>query len=211
MQLKLGHFEPDGGLVYIPTGFKPDLLLYVELGVTNPLFMWWWGMMENDEASNSKEGILDTAGTKTKLADNDGFAAYDTGSAGPTIVDWSGTLAVVARTNTAHGTYVRPTSAGTDIDGRVADRNAIFEATAGTTTGSTQPSWPVETGGVSASDNGVTWERVNVSTLRVGYQGFRVAAVRMTNGQEAYYAAFQADGQKDHGDVVGWAGGIEGA
>lgn len=211
MQLKCGHFEPDGAITYIPVGFKPDLLLVVELGVTNPLFYWWWGLMETDEAANSKEGIADTAGVKTKLADNGGFAAYNTGAEGPTVVDWSGTLTVTARTSTAHGTYVRPTTAGTDIDGRSADRSALFEAVAGTTTGSTQPSWPVEIGQQSATDNGVIWEKVNESTVRVGYQGFRIADALNTDGQEIYFAAFQADSVEDLGDVTGWTGGVRGA
>lgn len=211
MQLKLGHFEPDGAITYIPVGFKPDLLILVEHGITNPLFYWWWGMMEDDEASNSKEGILDTAGVKTKLADNGGIAAYDTGSQGPTIVVWSGTLTVVAKSSTAHGTYVHPTTSGTDIDGRTADVNALFEAVAGSTTGSSEPSWPVELGGQSASDNGVVWERVNVSTKRLGYQGFRIADAINTDGQEIYFAAFQADSNEDLGDCVGWSGGVKGA
>lgn len=211
MQLKCGHFEPDGAITYIPVGFKPDLLILVEHGITNPLFYWWWGMMYTDEAANSKEGILDTAGVKTKLADSGGIAPYDTGAEGPTVVDWSASLSATARTSTAHGTYVRPTSTGTDIDSRTADRSALFECTTAGTTGSTQPSWPVEIGAKSASDNGVIWEKVNVSTERVGYQGFRIADGINTNSQEMYFAAFQADSVEDLGDVDGWTDGVRGA
>ncbi len=213
MQLKCGHFEPDGEDVYLPIGFDPDLFLLVEMGITNPLLYLWFGQQYDDEASGSKDGIALAGGSSnwTKMSDSQGIEPYDSGSQGPTIVDWSDSLIATARTATAHGTYARPTTAGLDKDGRSADRSAVFECVTAGTTGGTQPTWPVELGDNSASDNGVIWQKVNAATLRVGYQGVLFCGELTTNGQECYYAAFKADSVEDHGDVDGWTGGIRGA
>jgi len=207
MQVKIGHFEPDGELIYLPIGFVPDFFLLVEVGATNPIFYYWWKLMELDEASGSQEGVIDTAGTKTLAADASGITAYDSESGIPTILDWSAGLTVVARTVSAHGTYIRPSTDST------ANRQAIFEVLENTTTGTTEPTWPAEIGGQIYDNHGspVLYERVNVATKRGGHKGVCIAAALMTNGQEMYYRAEEADEVVDHGDVVGWTGGIYGA
>lgn len=205
-QVVVGHFEADGAIIYLPLGFKPDYWEMCEFHTdTNIVLYEWWGRMEDDQASGKKEGISITEGATANLADDGGFAAYSSEQAAPTISDWAASTSATARTATAAGTYVRPTtSSGTE-------REAVFECVTGGTTGSTEPTWPAAIGENAASDNGVIWQRVNVATLRAGYDGVRIAAALMIDGREYYYLAIQADDVVDNGDVVGWSGGIYGA
>lgn len=205
-QILVGHFEADGALIYLPIGFIPDYFKLVEFHTnTNIIFYEWWRRMEQDQASGKLEGISITEGVTANLADSGGIVAYDSGSQAPTIATWAASTAYTARTATADGSFVRPTTSSTT------DRDAIFECVTAGTSGSTEPTWPAGTGEQSASDNGVIWERVNEPLRRAGYQGVRIAAALMTDGREYYYLALQADDAYDHGDVVGWSGGVYGA
>jgi len=203
-KIKVGHFEPDGGLINLPLGFIPDYFMMAEMGATNPLFYHWWRAQESDEASGSQEGILDSGGTKTKLSDAGGITAYSTGAQTPTIEEWTTARAsaATARTATAPGTYIKPTVAN------VADRGSIFECVTAGTGGGTEPTWPVADG-ENVTDNSVVWQKVNVSLQRGGYQGVVIAAALMTDGQEMYYTALQANQRVDHQDVDGWTDGID--
>lgn len=207
-----GHFEPDGGLIYLPVGFVPDWFMLAEVGATNPLLYYWWGIQEDDEASGSQEGIIDTAGTKTLAADDGGIVAYDTASEGPTVGIWTASTAYTARSATAHGSYVHPTTSGQDDQGLTVDQEEIFECVTAGTTGTTEPTWPSASGDNSPSDNGVVWQKVtDVAKERVGYKGVRIAAALQTDGQEIYYLAILADDVRDHGDVTGWSSGVYGS
>jgi hypothetical protein len=203
-RIKLGHFEPDGGLINLPIGFIPDLFRMQEMGATNPLFYTFYSIQEQDEASGSQEGILDSGGTKTLLGDAAGITAYDTGTQVPTINEWTEAraTAATARTATAPGTYIKPTVSSP------ADRGSIFECVTAGTGGSSEPTWP-DADGENVTDNSVVWKKVNVSLQRGGYQGVVIAAALMTNGQEMYYEAILADQVVDHGDVDGWTNGID--
>ncbi|MHC4703025.1 MAG: hypothetical protein ACYTFQ_20865, partial [Planctomycetota bacterium] len=145
-----------------------------------------------------------------------GFAAYDTGTQGPLTLaavtaDWTASTAYTARSATKHGDYVRGTTTGSDSNGLAVDRSAIFECVTAGTTGTSEPTWPSDIGGQTASDNGVIWEKVtNVATLQGGYQGFRIAAALMTDGQEMYYLAIRSDDCVDQADVTRWQSGIDG-
>jgi hypothetical protein len=203
-RIKVGHFEPDGSLINLPLGFIPDFFFMAELGATNPLLYYWWRAQEADEASGSQEGILDTAGTKTVIGDAAGITAYDTGTQGPTITTWTKAVgdAATARTATAPGTYVRPSTASPT------DRGAIFECVTAGTSASTEPIWP-DAVGENVTDSSTVWQRVDVDVQRLGYQGVVIAATPQTNGQEMYYTAMQSDQSIDHGDVDGWTDGID--
>lgn len=207
-QIVIGHYEPDGGDIYLPIGFKPDYFELVEFGASDILTHRMFGQMQADEASGSREGILDDGdGTFSKNADDAGFEAYDSESAGPTITRWSAGATVVAKTATAHGTYMKP-STSSDMD-----KEAVFEVLANTTTGTTEPTWPAGIGETVKDNHGspVQYERVDVPTLRIGYQGMLIADDIQNDGQEMYYIAIQADKVVDHGDVDSWTGGIYGA
>lgn len=214
-QIIIGHFEPDGGLIYLPIGFVPDEFTLIEHGGGSAAIVIakWFERMEDDEVSGSQEGFTISEGTTALLADDGGIVAYDTGSELPTVTEWSAGATVVARSATAHGTYMKATTSGVDSNGNEIDRSAIFEVTANTTTGTTEPNWPTVVGETALDNHGspVRYEKVNVALLRGGYKGVRIAAALMTNGQEMYYKAIQADQSLDLGDVDGWTGGIQDA
>lgn len=215
-QIKVGHFEADGGLINLPIGFKPDILDMDEVGTSNPDHVRWYRSQETDEASGSQEGMI-TAGSTgiiTKLADAGGITAYDTGLQTPKTGEWEASSAtidekdgtsitIVAKTATAPGTYVFPTVSSPT------DRQAIFEAvTVGGSTGSEEPIWPASVG-ANITDGSIVWKRIDLSLQRGGYQGVVIAAALMTNGQEWYYEAKSADQRVDHGDVDSWVDGID--
>lgn len=212
LQIKVGHFEADGGLVYIPCGFQPDYVRLIAKGAssTNAIVYEWFREMEDHD---TLDGWSFTDGTDAEIAAASGFAAYDTGTEIPTVTEWSASATPTGRTATAHGDYYKATTSGVDVNGLEIDRSAIFECITGGTTGSTEPIWPHVLDENGPSDNGVIWRRVNVATERGGYKGFRLAAsmTGLADGNEGYYVAIGTDLVEDHGDVVGWTGGIEGA
>lgn len=209
--IKVGHFEADGGLINLPLGFIPDYFKLVEFHTdTNIVFYEWWQLMEQDQASGKQEGISITEGATANLADAGGITAYNTGSEGPTIQEWTQARAnaATARTATAAGTYIKPTVGATDDTGGVADRSSIFECVTAGTGAATEPTWPTSDG-ENVTDGTVVWQKVNVSKQRLGYQGVVIADALMTDGREMYYLALQAAQAVDHGDVDGWASGID--
>ena len=209
-QIQVGHFKPDGGLIYLPIGYIPDFFFMEELGGGDGavLMYYWFRQQELHEASNSKEGVSKANSGATLCIDDDaGIAAYDSGGQGPTITDWSSGGTVVARTTTAHGTYIR-----TANEDRLygAEREDVFEVIENTTLHTSEPTWPAAIGGQVTDGAGCVLEKVDVSTFRYGYQGVRIAAALMTDDQEMYYLALQADTSKDWGDVAGWTDGVYG-
>lgn len=209
--IKVGHYEQDGGLVYIAVGFEPSRVLLIDFHTsTNIIFYWWFSMMEEDMASGAQEGISVAEGVTARLADDGGIVKYNSGTQLPSIAEWAASTAYTARSATANGSFVKGGTASTslDVDGNAVDRNAIFECVTAGTSGSSEPAWPVANGANSASDNGVVWQKVAEPEYRGGYQGFRVAAALQTDGQEAFYEAVKASAEVDHGDVAGWASGV---
>ena len=88
------------------------------------------------------------------------------------------------------------------------DRGSIYESVTSTGAVVTEPVWPSADGEQVTDDGSNVWEKVNVSKQRAGYQGVVIAAALMTNGREMYYVALAGD-SVDHGDVDGWASGID--
>jgi len=214
-KIKVGHFTPDGGLINLPVGFVPDYFTMHQVGGGDAAVVQtiWFKAQETDEASGSQEGWANTEGTTDVLADAGGITAYDSGSQKPALCPWTleatalldkaGTsVTVVARSATVTGTYAIP-STSSDTD-----RDAIFECVTAGTTGSTEPTWP-DAIGEQVTDGTTVWERVDAPVTRQGYQGVVIAGALMTNSQEMYYLALQADQSIDHGDVDGWTGGID--
>jgi hypothetical protein len=216
-QIRVGHWEADGGDVNIPLGFIPDYMRVVEVGVTNPNMYEWFERQEDDEASGAQEGniLTGSTGVVTQSADSQGITAYDTGSQQPAagtgagqLQEWTASQSYTARTATAAGSYAKPTVGATDDTGGVADRDAIFECVTSGTSGSTEPTWPSAIGG-QVLDSTPVWEKVNTATFRGGYQGVVVANEIQTNSREYYYLAIKAHDSVDHGDVDGWSGGVD--
>ena len=209
-QIKIGHFEQDGGLINLPIGFVPDHIRLIDYFTdTNIEINEWFRRMELDQASGKQEGFSILEGVTANLADAGGITAYDTGAQSPAsgtgagqLAEWAASTSYTARTATAPGSYVKPTVSSPT------DRGAVFECVTGGTSGSTEPTWP-DAIDANVLDSTPVWKRVDLSLQRGGYQGVVIAAALMTNGQEMYYIALQADQVVDHGDVDGWGSGID--
>jgi len=212
MQLITGHFEADGAIIYLPIGFVPDYFFMCDLSYTTAtIFYHWWRQMESDAFATALEGVSVSQGVTADLATTAGISAYDTGTQAPTILDYNSTNAdaATARSATANGTFLRPSATGTTVDGLVADRSMVFECvTAGDS--SAEPSWPVGIGD-QVTDGTNVYELVVEPTFRKGYAGVAIAAALMTDGDEHFYNAWQADQAIDQGDVASWDGGIYGS
>lgn len=214
--IRVGHFEGDAGLIYLPLGFVPDYFQLVDFHTnTNIDIYHWWERMEDDQASGKQEGFSVKEGVTANLADAGGITAYNTGTQFPAagtgagqLQQWTASTSYTARTATAAGSYAKPTVGATDDTGGVADRDAIFECVTGGTSGTSEPTWPSAIGG-QVLDSTPVWEKVNKATLRGGYQGVCIAGALTPNGQECYYLAIRAHDSVDHGDVDGWSGGID--
>ncbi|KKN19559.1 hypothetical protein LCGC14_0944450 [marine sediment metagenome] len=213
---RVGHWEADGGDVNIPLGFVPDYVKIIELNAGSTIFYHWFERMEDDEATGSQEGVSDTGGTKALLADDAGIKAFSTGSQSPVsgtgagqLSEWAASTSYTAKTSTARGSFVRGTVGALNNTGQVVDREAIFEAVIGGTSGSSEPTWPSAVGD-QVLDSTPVWELVvDIPVQRTGYQGFVVADNIQTNGREYYYLALKAHDSIDHGDVDGWPSGTD--
>ena len=214
--IRMGHWEADGGDVNIPVGFVPDYVKIFEINGGSTIFYHWFERMEDDLATGSQEGISDSGGTKALLADDAGIKAFDTGSISPAagtgageLSEWAASTSYTAKTNTARGSFVRGTVGALTNTGQVVDREAVFEAITGGTSGSSEPTWPTAPGD-TVLDSTPVWELVtDVPTQRKGYQGFVVADNIQTNGREYFYLALKADDSLDHGDIDGWPSGTD--
>jgi len=212
MKFVTGHFEADGAIIYLPIGFVPDYFFMCDASYTTAtIFYHWWKALEEDAFATALEGFSVSQGVTADLATTAGISEYDTGTETPTILEYTtvNADAATARTSTAPGTFLRPSSTATNIDGAKADRSAIFECvTAGTS--SAEPAWPVSMG-AQVTDNTNVYELVNEPSVRAGYQGVAIAAALMTDGDEHFYNAFLADESIDWGDVSSWNNGIYGS
>lgn len=203
--IKVGHYEADGGLINLPIGFIPDYFELTEYGAdTAIVFYKWHRLMEQDQATGKQEGISVTEGVTANLADDAGIIAFNAGSQGPTVTTWTKAVgdAATARTATAAGTYVKATVAND------ADRGSIFECVTAGTSAATEPTWP-DADNAQVTDGTTVWEKVNVDLQRTGYQGVIISASIQTDGIEYYYTALQAVQAVDHGDVDGWTDGTD--
>lgn len=196
----------DNGLVYIPLGFIPDWVEMIYRGASSTsAIVYKWNRLLGD-LSTVIDGWSFTDGVDAEIATGSGIASYDSASQLPTVSAWTKTVSddATARTVTAHGTYCSPSSTSS------MDRSAIFECVTAGTGSATEPTWPAAIGD-QVTDGTTVWERVNVATGRIGYQGIRIAATVVADGYEAYILATQADVCEDLGDVDGWTGGVQGA
>ena len=100
------------------------------------------------------------------------------------------------------GAYFKPSVASD------ADRGSIFELTSAGTGGATEPTWP-DADGETVTDSTNVFTKVNVSKVRIGYQGVLIDAAILTDSEEMYYIAYQADQAVNHGDTDGWTSGVD--
>jgi hypothetical protein len=213
-QIKIVRFEGDGGDVNIPIGFVPHLSRLVNITPTNPMIYETFRLMEEYEASGSKEGyqINGADGIVTKRSDSQGIIAYDTAAQLPTVTQWTEAVgnAATARSATARGTLVKATVGAVDQDGAVVDRSAIFECTTDGTSAATEPVWNTVPDGIT-TDGTTKWQIVTDKALgRVGYKGVTIASEIASNSNFFYAEFVEADVETDLGDTDGWIGGVQG-
>lgn len=194
-------FQGNGSAVNVDLGFIPDRVeLILDTAATNPNKIKWSRLLYNTQTNY---GFLTTGstGAETLAADADnGIIPYDTGSQSPTVSDYTTTVATAAtaRSATAAGTFVRPSTDST------MDRDAIFECvTAGT--GAGEPTWPYGIGEQITEPSGdVVWERVNEARLKKGAQGVTIGATIQTDAKLYLLMAWPCHETKDLGDSAGW-------
>lgn len=212
MNIVCGHFEADGSAIYLPLGFIPSYFYMVDMVTDGESIHYeWWKDMADVDADYGGGLTEDDDGVNAWIATASGITTYNTATEAPTISDYTvaRSTAATARTSTTRGTLLRPSTSGTNVDGAVADRSAIFECvTAGT--GSAEPTWPVGIGD-QVTDGTTVFELVNQPTFSAGYQGVTIAAAIQTDGQECFFNALEAHDYIDFGDVVAWPSGIYGS
>lgn len=214
VQIKVGHFESDAGIVHIPIGFLPDYVRLIAKGTASAdaiIYEWFREMEDHDGLGG---WIWTPGGADAELASADGISEYDTSAEVPTVDEWTNEVAdaATARTATAKGSFTKATVSGVDSAGRRMDRSAIFECVVEGDGGVTEPVWP-NVIGEQIVDNTVTWERVNAARTRAGYQGFSLAATMtgLDDGEEGYFLAIGSGGNvEDYGDVDSWPDGVRG-
>lgn len=213
VQIKIGHFEADGGIIHLPIGFLPDYVRLLAKGAASgDLVSYEW--FREMEVHDSIDGLSKDGATDAEIASGSGLTAYDTRTEVPTIEEWTNARsdAATARSATARGTLIKCTADGVDEYGNRMDRSAIFECIVDGDGGVNEPAWPRLVGG-QVVDNTTEWERVNVARASAGYQGFSLAAAMtgLADGNEGYFIAIGSGGNVvDFGDVALWPNGIEG-
>ena len=204
-QIKFGTFTTTSGpaLVNVDLGFIPDYFFCYEADAT--------------AAEKVKLVYLATAGTGTGWRSK---TLVDTGSTGGAteqyvassfITEWTQTRTVTpgpwtASTVYAVGDYIHPvTYLGTNPAFSYFQAGTQFYykcTTAGTSSSSTEPTWPVTLGGVSASDNGVYWTAVPYggtgtsfvpSELAVQGVGVTVPAAELKASTAYHYLAMKGN------------------
>lgn len=205
-QIHIATFIGDGAAVYLPIGFIPDYFFMADVGDDKATVFYHWFKLLEDISYTYADGVKVTEGVTDSLADGSGIESYNTTANAPTVTTWSASASPTARSGSTHGSYYRPTRTG----GK-GDFSAIFECIAGTTTGSSEPSWPKDPGG-TVVDNDVTWQRVDddVPMSRVGYQGIALD-VAPDDSHYCCTLSVQADKVENWGDLVDWSGGVYGA
>ena len=218
-----GHIICDGSAVNVDCGFVPDKVMLIDdLNATNPIIHYFIKELTNTNNGYGQYGITDTAGTKTKCASAAaGFSTYDTVSvkvlvssptgSGELMADFPNTwtqarsTAATARSSTALGTLIKPTSGN--------ETGYIYECTTEGTGGSSEPTWPTKTGD-TVTDGSTVWTCREEKIKAIGAKGFTIGATLSTDSDEWYYeaelhdsvaperdaASYDPVGKKEHGE-----------
>lgn len=209
-----GHFIANGNAVNIDIGFIPDKFTAWEgMEETNPTRHVWYREQANTANANAQYGIqingADGVITKHAAATN-GFAEYDTGadrviieSPAPgvgdveaAISDWAASTAATARSASAIGTCVRPTT----------KNGFVYECTGTGTTNDTEgePTWPTTLGDSVTETDGVIWTCREERTVRGGAKGLTLGATGSTDGDEWTWEAELWDRVKTEQDAASY-------
>ena len=195
-----GHFIADGSAVNVDVGFIPDKVYMLHgLEETNPVEHIFIRELANTGTASGQYGLQDSGGTKTKLASAAaGFATYDTtayrailpapngsGERSTSVADYSTTTTYTARSSTALGSVVRPTT----------HNGFVYECTtaSGGAAGTEPSSWGTTVGGTTTAGSGDVWTCRDEKMQWIGVKGFTVGATLSTDTDEWYWEAEKHD------------------
>lgn len=204
------RWESDGSAANIDFGFLPDwALLFTGTEDTNPnIYVWFRGFVDDD----SMYGLLITGstGVVTRVTTAaTGLAVYEPGviigvkvpSPVPgaddvfaTVADWTSAVstAATARTATAVGTIIRPTT----HNGRV------YECTtAGTSSGTEPTTWSTVIG-ETVTDNDVVFTCIDEIVAQHSALGITAGATTQTDGNKDYLLVGRSANHRDRGDAA---------
>jgi len=208
MKVVSGTFIASGSATNVECGFEPDYVeLYSALSGTELGFKFFKCLA--DAATSGQYGIaIANAGDVSVCASAAaGIATYNTaankvliespvigtGKVAVSVTDWTSSVstAATARSTTAIGTVVRPTT----HNGRV------YECTtAGTSSGTEPTTWTTTVGG-TVTDNDVVFTCREEETIREGCQGFTVGADIATDSEIWVFKAEKHDMTGNLGDA----------
>lgn len=204
---KVGHFECDGNAVNLEIGFVPDFALFIFNEGTNPDLLFYWRDQINQATAEYGFDLIGDGNVAPITTEAQGIVAYDTELYAPTITDYDTTATPTAKTATARGTFVRPTTTNG------ASRELVFECVSSSGAGTTEPTWPTGAAGQQITDGGSNvWELVDdvgVARRVGGAKGVTIGASvdQNSDGNECWYIAFRVMKQQDHGDAADVAAG----
>jgi hypothetical protein len=188
------NFIADGSAINVDLGFVPDYILAVaKFEETNPVTYEWWRERANTANGNGQFGTTRPAngGAVTKNASAAaGFAEYDTSTylpvlpapngsgeqAASSIADYSTTTTYTARSGTALGSVVRPTT----------HNGFVYECTtaSGGAAGTEPTTWGTLVGGTTTAGSGDVWTCRDEKMKWIGAKGITIGASLSTDSDE---------------------------
>jgi hypothetical protein len=203
------HWEGDGSAVNIDLGFIPDFaIMLANTGQTNPDIYLWFRRFVDDQ---SMYGLLITGstGVVTRVTTAaTGLDAFDSkfqqvrvespvpgrGKQLADVSDWAASTSATARTASAVGTIVRPTT----------KNGYVYECTTGGTTNDTEgePTWPTTPGDTVTETDGVVWTCREEEAAIGGAKGLTAGATTQTDAREYFIYATKSELDRDAGDAA---------
>jgi hypothetical protein len=208
-----GSFIADGSAVNVDIGFVPDSFRAWEgIEEGNPKIHYWRKDCANVSGSYGQYGFTNTAGTISTCASAAaGFASYDTVAqkvllpapngegeqAGDYPNSWTQarSSAATARSTTALGTTIRPTSGN--------ETGYIYECTTAGTGSATEPTWPT-TKGESVTDGSTVWITRDQKVKNIGAKGVTVGATLSTDSDQWLWEAEVWDSEAPERDAASY-------
>lgn len=196
--------------INVECGFVPDYVrLWTALGGTELVYDWFKALVDTD-AGTGQYGILDTGGAKsTPSTAATGIIPYDanaiklafdnaSGDGPDQFADppspWTKALsdAATARTTTALGDFVKPTSGN--------ENGLVAECTTAGTGAASEPTWPTKPGD-KVTDGTTVWTMRTTKVVQVGVKGFTIGVTVATDSEILVFKAEQHDRSEDMGDA----------
>ena len=210
MDIKTGFFLQDGNAVNVILGFVPDHLeLNIGTDASDDGITIKWSRAMYEAGLTDKYGQqiaadgtvtgLETAAKGVKPFDSSGdyvnvVSPIPGVGKKPTVVQtWATGITPTARSATAIGTILRPTSK----NGRVYECTTASGAIAGA-----EPTWPTALGATVTDADSNVWTCINEEVVRGGGKGFTLGATPNTDGDYCSFVAIKSDKDRYLGDAA---------